>query len=101
MLKRKLIILFLSLSLATVSFAAEQTQAQSTINQVQSEKMININTASAAQLESLPHVGQKIAQRIIAYRKQHGNFASLADLASVRGISAARVKQMNGLAVAN
>ena len=46
---------------------------------------ININTATQAQLESLPGVGPKAAQRILEYRKQHGNFKKVEDLMNVKG----------------
>jgi competence protein ComEA len=46
---------------------------------------INLNTATQAQLESLPGVGPKAAQRILDYRKQNGNFKKLEDLMNVKG----------------
>ncbi len=52
---------------------------------------ININTAAAAQLEDLPGVGPVLADRIVAYREQHGQFASVAALESVTGLGPAIV----------
>jgi competence protein ComEA len=46
---------------------------------------INLNTANQAQLESLPGVGPKAAQRILEYRKQNGNFKKIEDLMNVKG----------------
>lgn len=45
-----------------------------------------INTASEAELALLPHVGPALAGRIVVARKTNGGFASLADVAKVRGI---------------
>ncbi len=47
---------------------------------------IKINTATQAELESLPHIGPSIAARIIAYREQHGPFARIEDIQKVQGI---------------
>jgi competence ComEA-like helix-hairpin-helix protein len=47
---------------------------------------ININTATVDQLESLPHIGTKTAQAIIAYRTHHGPFKKEEDLTKVPGI---------------
>ena len=46
---------------------------------------ININTATQAQLESLPGVGPKAAQRVIEYRKANGSFKKVEDLMNVKG----------------
>ncbi len=49
-------------------------------------EVININTASAADLERLPGVGQVRAQAIVDYRQEHGAFARVDDLLRVDGI---------------
>ena len=48
---------------------------------------LNINTASVAELEKLPGIGPGIAERIVAYRKEHGPFRRAEHLMMVRGIS--------------
>jgi comEA protein len=48
--------------------------------------LIRINTATAADFESLPGIGPALAGRIIAYREEHGPFASVEDLMKVKGI---------------
>jgi comEA protein len=47
---------------------------------------VNINTATQAELDKLPRIGPKIAQRIIDYRKEHGPFKRVEDLMKVKGI---------------
>ena len=47
---------------------------------------ININQATAAQLALLPRIGEKVAERIVEYRKDHGDFARPEDLMEVKGI---------------
>jgi len=48
--------------------------------------LVNINTASASELESLPGIGPTAAQNIINYRNQHGPFAQIEDIMNVSGI---------------
>jgi competence protein ComEA len=50
---------------------------------------ININTAEAWLLESLPGIGETLAQRIIDYRTANGHFQSIEDLNNVEGIGSA------------
>ena len=47
---------------------------------------INLNTATQAQLETLPGVGAKAAERILEYRQKNGNFKKVEDLMNVKGI---------------
>jgi competence protein ComEA len=47
---------------------------------------VNINTATLAQLESLPGVGTKAAERILEYRDKNGKFKKVEDLMNVKGI---------------
>ena len=55
---------------------------------------ININTASAEELDELPGVGPVIAQRIIEYREQNGPYESLYDLYAVKGIGPSIIKNI-------
>ena len=47
---------------------------------------VNINTATAEELDVLPGIGPALAGRIIAYREEHGPFAAAEDLLEVSGI---------------
>jgi competence protein ComEA len=48
--------------------------------------LVNLNTATQAQLESLPGVGPKLAERILDYRQKNSQFKKLEDLMNVQGI---------------
>lgn len=50
---------------------------------------LNLNTASASDLDSLPGIGQSFADRIIEYRTTNGPFTAVEDLQKVKGIGAA------------
>jgi competence protein ComEA len=52
----------------------------------ENEEKVNINTASASQLETLPGIGPSLAEKIISYREEKGPFQSLQDLMDVSGI---------------
>ncbi|HMD37499.1 MAG TPA: helix-hairpin-helix domain-containing protein [Vicinamibacterales bacterium] len=47
---------------------------------------ININTASAAELDGLPGIGAKTAARIVEYRQKNGPFKKIEELMNVRGV---------------
>jgi competence protein ComEA len=60
---------------------------------VQSD-LVNINTATLDQLETLPGIGEVLAQRILDYRTEHGPFKSIEDLLNVSGIGDARLADL-------
>ncbi len=60
--------------------------------------LINLNRATADELEQLPGVGPVLAARIVADREANGPFASLDDLSRVSGVGAAIVGALGGIA---
>ncbi len=50
------------------------------------QRPVNLNTATVTELMQLPRIGQKTAERIIAFRKQHGGFQRAEELMNVKGI---------------
>jgi competence protein ComEA len=47
---------------------------------------VNLNTATAGELEGLPFIGPYMAQQIVAFRERHGPFAAVDSLVRVPGI---------------
>jgi len=55
---------------------------------------IRLNEAPSSELQRIRGLGEVLARRIVAYRDEHGPFASLADLASVPGIGPAMLRRI-------
>lgn len=56
--------------------------------------VININTAGIAELTSLPGIGSKTAQNIIAFRKEKGNFTKAEQLLRIKGIGSSKLAKI-------
>jgi competence ComEA-like helix-hairpin-helix protein len=55
---------------------------------------ININTATAADLEKLPHVGPALAAKIVEHRRRYGPFRRIEQILLVDGMSEARFREL-------
>ena len=101
--KRLLIILVVMASLVFGACArlpgSTQPAAQLSAELPKTERalQININTASAEQLETLPGVGKAMGERIVAHREQYGLFRRAEHLMMVRGISDKKFRQLRDL----
>ena len=62
-----------------ISGASEEEKAEEV-------QVVNINTASAAQLQGLPGVGDKLAEEIVLWRQENGPFLAKEDLLLVKGL---------------
>jgi len=58
------------------------------------EDAVNINTAGISELCTLPGIGEKTAEAIIAYRQEHGAFAEVKDITGVPGIGTAKYERI-------
>ena len=73
----------------------EHSQSQTTETLAPSApELLNINTASAEELQTLPNIGAQMAQRIVDYREQHGKFANVEALQKVKGIGAKTLEKL-------
>jgi comEA protein len=73
------------------------SQAQFSSHQESKEMKININQATAAQLQLLPGVGPVLSERIIKYRESQGRFEKIEDLMQVQGIGPKTFQQVKDL----
>ncbi len=60
----------------------------------QADVLVNINTASQRQLESVQGIGPKKAQAIIEYRHKYGNFKSIDELDQVKGFGMKGIERL-------
>ena len=75
-----------------VAFTPLVTEAITTTSTGQT-LAINLNTATAEELQRLEGVGEVLSGRIIAYREKHGSFRSIEDLLDVQGIGTTRLEK--------
>lgn len=59
--------------------------------------LVDLNSASAEQLDTLPGIGPQTAEKIVAFRQAHGPFRALEELDAVPGIGPSRIAQLKGL----
>lgn len=60
----------------------------------QTSELLNINTATAEELETLPGIGEVLAKRIVDYRESCGAFLAVEELCSVEGIGEKRLEAL-------
>lgn len=82
-----LTVLLVTRAVPSLDFAQDQPAAR-----------INLNTASAEQLEALPGIGPVTARRIVEDRRRHGRFLRVEDVTRVKGISAQSVPRLKAQA---
>ena len=68
--------------------------AQETVAIEAVQWQVDINTATAEELTALPGVGEALAERIIAYREEHGRFRAAEELLEVKGIGESKFAEM-------
>ena len=79
---------------ATAQVSATGSQAR---NDEGSPSPLDLNTATAGELETLPGIGPVMAERIIAYREANGRFSSVDDLDNVAGIGPKTLESLRPL----
>lgn len=67
------------------------------VSPAQVTSKVNLNRASADELQALPGVGPVLAQRMVDWRKMHGRYRTVDDLQEVKGIGKKRLEQLRPL----
>lgn len=73
------------------------TEENNTSNLSKEDSKVNINTANQSELDSLPGIGPSIAQKIIDYREENGNFKTIEELQNVKGIGDAKYEEIKDM----
>lgn len=80
------VIALLLLTSASLAGAGQQDKPVSGRASAAPITSVNLNTATQAQLESLPGIGAATAKRILEYRQKNGSFKKIEELMNVKGI---------------
>ena len=86
---RTVLLLVVSCLLCALPSAAVAAQSRTVVRSAAkpaSTAVVNLNTASATDLEALPGIGAKTAARIVDYRQKNGPFKKIEELMNVQGI---------------
>lgn len=94
-------VFFLAFSVNTLSLAASPPKTAKTKAAKENKKVqkVDVNAADVKELRSLPGIGKKTAENIIAYRKASGPFKTPEDLLKVKGIGKKTLKKIENLII--
>ena len=82
-----------------IARAVEPPPPLEQVAEVQEAGPLLLNEATALQLQLLPSIGPKMAERILQYRGAHGPFKTLGELQKVRGIGVRTIEKLRPLVV--
>lgn len=88
---------FVFLSLLVAAPCAMATTAEPARVVAADVAKVNVNTATAKDLQTLPGIGKVTAERIVAYRTEKGKFRSSADLLKVKGVGEKSLEKIRAL----
>ena len=83
---RIVVAVLLALGLGVPAAAQDAPRRGTATSSASASAPVNLNTASVAQLETLPGIGKATAERILEYRQKNGAFKKIEDLMNVRGV---------------
>jgi competence protein ComEA len=87
-------------SMTAVTTPAPSAQPRASVRETLRRPVIfpiNLNTAKTEEFMELPGIGEKLAERIVDYRRAHGRFRTIEDLREVKGIGKKRLDRLRPL----
>ena len=78
--------------LSVTSDYSVTVQREATEAVIPERKLVNVNTASAEELEALTGIGTALAEAIVSYRDKYGAFETVEELMNVKGIGAGKLE---------
>ncbi|ASD66469.1 ComEA family DNA-binding protein [Pseudoalteromonas piscicida] len=95
--KSTILSILLALGLSCSSVLAKPADQEKSVSQIQQQSaVLNINSADASALSSLPGIGIRKAEAIVEYRKKMGRFKTTTELLEVKGIGKGILAKLEG-----
>ncbi|MBI3317047.1 MAG: helix-hairpin-helix domain-containing protein [Candidatus Omnitrophica bacterium] len=92
--KRVAVLLLTVVAFSTATAGALLAAPKNEAKQDMAQTLVNVNTASAEELQEVRGIGPSLADRIIEFRSQNGKFQKVDDLINVRGIGEAKLQKI-------
>ncbi len=83
------------------AFSRRQSAPKTNAPAAEFELILDLNQATAAQLQALPDVGPQLAGRIVNFREEHGPFRQVEELQQVRGVGPITLAELRSFLVVN
>lgn len=78
----------------SIAMQVPVTSPVTTVPPAKAASKVNLNRASADELQVLPGIGPVLAQRMVDWRRAHGRYRTIDDLQEVKGIGKKRLEQL-------
>jgi competence protein ComEA len=85
-MNRSALVLIAALTAVAMPLSAQRAATPPAAASMPSPAIVNLNSATAAQIATLPGIGPKTAELVVQYRQKNGNFKKIEEIMNVRGV---------------